>query len=63
MHFAVELDRFGRHAYLAATGNLLDDPSIAWSASRRLVRLNTITTKNTIEEHRSRMFSHAPMPD
>jgi catalase len=34
---------FDWYAQIAGTGDVIDDPSIAWSESRRLVMLGTVT--------------------
>ena len=59
--------QFDWYVQLAEPGDLLDNPSIAWPANRRLVKLGTITidrkTANTVEEDRALMFSPGRMPD
>ena len=59
--------RFEWYAQLGEPGDLLDDPSIAWPASRKLVKLGTITidrlAANTIAADRSLTFSPGRMPD
>lgn len=59
--------RFGWYAQLGEAGDLLDDPSIAWPASRKLVKLGTITidrvAQNTPAEDRALTFLPGRMPD
>ena len=59
--------RFDWYAQLGQPGDLLDDPSIAWPASRKLVKLGTITidalAANTAEADRALMFLPGRMPD
>ena len=58
---------FDWFAQLGEPGDLLDDPSIAWPASRRLVKLGTITittlAANTPEADRALAFLPGRLPD
>ncbi|MEG8056379.1 hypothetical protein QP150_06100 [Sphingomonas sp. 22L2VL55-3] len=59
--------RFDWYAQLGEPGDLLDDPSIAWPPSRKLVKLGTITiavlAANTAEADRGLTFLPGRMPD
>lgn len=59
--------RFAWYAQLGEPGDLLDDPSIAWPVSRKLVKLGTITidrlSDNTEAGDRALLFSPGRMPD
>ena len=59
--------RFDWYAQLGEPGDLLDDPSIAWPASRKLVKLGTITidavSADTPEADRALLFLPSRMPD
>ena len=59
--------RFDWYAQLGEPGDLLDDPSIAWPSSRKLVKLGTITIEmlaaNTAEADRALTFLPGRMPD
>ena len=59
--------RFAWYAQLGEPGDLLDDPSIAWPASRKLVKLGTITidrlADNSAAGDRALSFLPGRLPD
>jgi catalase len=53
-------------AQIAAQGDVIDDPSVAWPDSRRLVKLGTITLTKLVSDpaaDRKLLFLPANLPD